>query len=177
MYNIHYIFLVILSQILQYFQFYTCLIIIFLLILNNLNCNLSLFLVINTPNSCTEGSFSQEVNNLIPVSNVVSNDNIVITFFIIESIIVKIFFLFFTIFLIAATALLICRIFTNNILVICLTWFPVNLQVFVVSKVINLIIVKDLSLLIVSKLVYIVSQDILRCCGKWWKLISWSNWA
>jgi hypothetical protein len=73
--------------------------------------------------------------------------------------------------------LLICRIFTNNILVICLTWFPVNLQVFVVSKVINLIIVKDLSLLIVSKLVYIVSQDILRCCGKWWKLISWSNWA
>ena len=125
--DIHYIFLIVLSQILQNFQFYTCLIIIFFLILNDLNGNLSLFLMIDAAYSSAEGTLSKELYNFIPVCNMVPNHNFVISFFIIESIIVKIFFLFFSLFLIAATALLIGRIFSDNIFIVCQTRFPMNL--------------------------------------------------
>lgn len=56
--NVHYVFLVMGSQILQYFKFNTGLIVIFLFILNYFDCDLSFIFMIYAPQSSSKRSLT-----------------------------------------------------------------------------------------------------------------------
>jgi len=147
MYNIHYVLLVVLSKILQNFKLDASLIIIFFLIFNNFDCNLPFFFMINAAYCCSKWALTKKFNNLIPICNMVSNNYFIVSFIIIEPIIMKIFFLFFTIFLIV----------TATTLLIFLNFININFWVFVISKIVNLIVIKYFTFLIVCKLIDVIS--------------------
>ena len=117
-YHIHYIFLIVLFYELKNFQFYTSLIIIFFFIFNYFNCYLPFFFMIYATNSCSKRTFSQKIYDFISVCYMISNHYFIISFFIIESIIINEFvFFIFTIFILitASTWRLICRFFLISI--------------------------------------------------------------
>lgn len=87
--HIHYIFLVVLPEILQYFELNTGLIIVFLLILHNLHRQLPLVFVVNASQGSSKRALPKEFLNLISIANVVSNDDLVVTFIIIISVVVS----------------------------------------------------------------------------------------
>jgi len=81
--DVHRVIRVIFLQVLQYLELNTCLIVVFLFVLNNLQCNLFFSLVIKTFDSYAEGAFSKELLNLISVSNMILHDNFVISLIVI----------------------------------------------------------------------------------------------
>ena len=95
--DVHNVFMIVLSQVLQDLKLDTCLIVIFLFILYYFDCYFSLLFVVKAAESCAERSFAQKFNDLIAISNMVSNDNFVISFVIIIAVIIqlRVIFLFF----------------------------------------------------------------------------------
>jgi hypothetical protein len=81
--DVHCVIRIIFLQVLQYLELNTCLIIVFLFVLNNLQSNLFFSLVIKTFNSYAERAFSKELLYLIPVSYMILHDNFVISLIVI----------------------------------------------------------------------------------------------
>ena len=66
--HVHDILRIILFQKLQNFKFNSCLVHVFLLVLDHFQCNLTACLVVNTLKSCAEWSLSQEFYDLVSVA-------------------------------------------------------------------------------------------------------------
>ena len=81
--DIHSIIRVILFQELQDLKLNSCLIVIFLLIFNNFQCNDLLPFMIEAFNRLSERTLPQKLLNFIPVSDLVSRNNFIVTLVII----------------------------------------------------------------------------------------------
>ena len=87
--HIHNIFMIMLSQVLQNFKLNTSLIVVFFLILYNLDCTFFLFLMVDTAKRCAKRTLSEKLDDLIPIANVIANDHFIVTLVIIEPIVIN----------------------------------------------------------------------------------------
>ena len=130
--HIHDVLLVVWPQILQDFELYTGLIVIFLLVLNDFDGDLSLIFVVYAPESSTKWSLAQKLHDFISVTNMISHDYLIVTLVVIISvIIVKTVFLLLISTTFTAVLNGIFTFFSNH----CFFWllFSVNFLGFIVS--------------------------------------------
>jgi hypothetical protein len=128
--NVHDIIRVMLLQKHQNIQLHTRLVPILFLVFNHFHSDMALFFVVEAADSGTEGALAQVVLNLIPVSHMISDHDLVVTFIIV----------------VAAVVLwpLVLALHLLYLLLSLLLFFLLNL----ISHIINLFEVQDLLLLI-----------------------------
>ena len=78
--NVHGIIRVVLFQVLEDFKLNARLVIIFLLVLNHFKGDMLLTFVIEALQSDTERTFAEELLNLIPISNVIPHNYLIVSF-------------------------------------------------------------------------------------------------
>lgn len=90
--DVHYVFGIVLSQILEDLQFDTGLIIILFFILNYFYGYVFLFFVVNASQGCAKRALTEEFYDLISECYMVTHDDLVVTFIIIITIVVIVLF-------------------------------------------------------------------------------------
>ena len=78
-YYVHSVIWIVLFQVLQYLQFNARLIVVLLLVLDHLKCNVLFPFVIEALESDPERAFAEELLNLVPVTDMVSHHDLIVT--------------------------------------------------------------------------------------------------
>ena len=94
--DVHYVLSVMLLEILKNLQLHTSLIIVLFLVFDYLNGYVFLLFVIDASQSCAKRTLSEEFYNFVTVANMVSHDDVVITFVIVVSVVMVILLVLLT---------------------------------------------------------------------------------
>lgn len=162
--DIHDIFMVVLPQILQDLELNARLVIVLLLVLHDLDGDVLLLLVVDAPERRAEGALAQELDYLIPVPDVITDDDLVITFVIVVPIVMNKLAVVFLL-SVAAAALVLFDLLTREqvgLFWVCLLILLIHLFLPTVAQEVYHIIVQYLAFLIVSQLIDVVPQNVLR---------------
>ena len=92
--DIHNVFNIMLTKILQDLKFNGSLIVVLLLILDNLDSNLPLLLMIKALQCSPKAALAQKLLDLISIANVISHDHLVVTLIVIVSIVILVLLVF-----------------------------------------------------------------------------------
>ena len=88
-YHVHDVLVIMLPQVLEDLEFHTGLVVILLLVLHDLHRDFGLLLVVDASQSRTKRALPKELHDFIPVSNMITNNNLVVAFLVIVAIVVR----------------------------------------------------------------------------------------
>jgi len=88
-YHVHDVLVIMLPQVLEDLEFHTGLVVILLLVLHDLHRDFGLLLVVDASQSRTKRALPKELYDFIPVSNMITNNNLVVAFLVIVAIVVR----------------------------------------------------------------------------------------
>ena len=181
--DVHDVFVIVLTKVLQDLEFNTGLVVVLLLVLDNFDGYLALVLVVNAAECRTKAAFAEELDNLVAVAYMITDDYLVVTLVIVITVIEYLIILLFLglfssdfLFLIgAARRLLLCLRLGTGVRRRISAKVLINFLVARLTKEVDCLVVEHLALLVVCQLLNIELQDVLRRCRKgrsrWYRVL------
>lgn len=88
-YHVHDVLVIMLPQVLEDLELHTGLVVILLLVLHDLHRDFGLLLVVDASQSRAKRALPKELYDFIPVSNMITNNNLVVALLVIVAIVVR----------------------------------------------------------------------------------------
>lgn len=166
--HVHNVFVIVLTKVLQDLEFHTGLVIVLLLVLDNFDGYLALILVVNAAKCRAKAALAEELDDLVTVAYMITDDYLVVTLIIVITVVIYLIVLLFlgllTFFLLlGAVGRLLLRLrldtgIRRRISVKVL----INFLVALLTEEVDCLVVEHLALLVVSQLMNVELQDVLR---------------